>query len=74
MIDIREQIERLRVPVAYGPVGAQKEREDAADTMEKMLAENERLRKIAAHVPGKIYIAAKEAAGFANTVAALEQE
>ncbi len=35
-----------------------------------MIAE---LRKIAAHVPGKVYLAAKEAAGFGNTVHAKEQ-
>ncbi len=31
-------------------------------------AENLRLRKIAAHVPSKIYIAAKNAAGFAEPI------
>ena len=29
-------IERLRVPVAYGPVGAQKERDEAADEIERL--------------------------------------
>lgn len=31
---------------------------------------NERLRKIAAHVPGKVYIEAKEAAGFGAQIVA----
>lgn len=32
--------------------------------VQELEAENTRLRKIAAHVPVKVYIAAKEAAGF----------
>lgn len=34
-------------------------------------AENEKLRKIAAHVPGRVYIKAKEDAGFPEVVRAI---
>ena len=33
-------VERLRKPVAYGPVGAQKARIEAADEIERLLCEN----------------------------------
>ena len=35
-----------------------------------LFSENTKLRKIAAHVPSRVYIKAKEAAGFADTVTA----
>lgn len=37
---------------------------------DKAVAELERLRKIAAHVPGRVYIVAKEAAGYGDVVRA----
>ena len=62
-------------------VAAERERQDfQADTacedrcrsleaeLDRLRAENERLRKIAAHVPAATYIAAKERAGFGVAV------
>jgi hypothetical protein len=39
-----------------------------------MAAENEKLRKIASHVPGDVYIKAKEDAGFAEAIQARREE
>ena len=36
--------------------------------IDRLRTENLRLRKIAAHVPGNVYIAAKEAAGYATEI------
>ena len=37
-----------------------------------LLAENMKLRKIASHVPGKIYIEAKESAGFGDVISTVD--
>lgn len=46
------------------------EKESARKTSDLLNADRKikRLRKIAAHVPGKIYIVAKEKAGYATTI------
>jgi len=38
-------VERLRNPVAYGPVGAQKERIEAADEISRLSCENSQLKE-----------------------------
>ena len=40
---MRTLIERPEKPVAYGPVGAQKERQEAADRLRKLEADNKEL-------------------------------
>ena len=45
-----------------------KEQIQLADSLERLNADNLKLRKIAAHVPAKIYIQAKEKAGYASIV------
>jgi len=40
----------------------------AEASVEELEAENRRLRKVAAHVPAKAYIAAKAAAGFSEPI------
>lgn len=47
---------------------------EAADRIRELEAKNIRLRKIAAHVPSKIYIKAKEIAGFGVPIKALQDK
>ena len=58
-MDIKGQIGRLRVKVAYGPVGAQAARDHAADTMEKLEA---------------VYEAAKSTIGMMYPITGLQND
>lgn len=62
LLDIGDDIDELTAKLA----AAERERE-------QLQAEEQRLRKILAHVPGKVAIAAKEAAGFGAQIRAAEK-
>jgi len=63
LLQVREQLDELGASELFMIVLGR-----LLNAGDHAVAEIERLRKIAAHVPGRVYIAAKEAAGYGERV------